>query len=175
MNTRLMTLLIVLPLIIKADNSVLKMRGVIEPGQENHLVLRGVTNIFAPSDVYTVRALTDKDTVLLRGEVTESLDPSSKAVLGAKNNPMMPIAWLHPYKVNGGTAGITFATTTGASVDLLNEDLRRLIVNATYHLTGLEVPALANVTPVDSYKPSFYGFFGKEHWEELKLKVEDFD
>ena len=46
----------------------------------------------------------------------------------------------------------------GASVDLASEDLRRLIVNASYHLTGLDVPTKADVSYVDPFYPSFYGF-----------------
>ena len=41
-----------------------------------------------------------------------------------------------------------------------NEGLRRLIVNAAYSFTGLEVPAKADVEYVDPFKPLFYGFNG---------------
>ena len=46
----------------------------------------------------------------------------------------------------------------GAATDLVNEGLRRLIVNAAYSFTGLEVPAKADVTIDGDYKPTFYGF-----------------
>jgi hypothetical protein len=48
----------------------------------------------------------------------------------------------------------------GAATDLTNEGLRRLIVNAAYAFTGLEVPAKADVTLVGEYNPSAYGFNG---------------
>ena len=48
----------------------------------------------------------------------------------------------------------------GSATDLENEGLRRLIVNAVYWGLGLDVPARADVTYVDEYKPSFYGFDG---------------
>ena len=43
---------------------------------------------------------------------------------------------------------------------LENEGLRRLIVNAVYWGLGMDVPQKADVTYVDEYKPSFYGFDG---------------
>ena len=57
---------------------------------------------FGPSDVYGINALTAKDTILLRGQVTEQLDPKSKPV-ASKNNPMQPLAWLHPYSSPNGS------------------------------------------------------------------------
>jgi hypothetical protein len=46
----------------------------------------------------------------------------------------------------------------GSSTDFSNEALRRLIVNAVYHLLHLKVPDKADVTPVGEYKPTAYGF-----------------
>ncbi|MFT5128220.1 MAG: hypothetical protein ACI8W8_001829 [Rhodothermales bacterium] len=151
-------------------------RGVIEEANASHVILNSVKDVFAPSDVYGVKHLTDADTVLLRGAVTETLDPASKPVAGKKNEPMQALAWLHTYKTPDGSAtGTSFCTTAGASVDLVSEDLRRLLVNATYHLTGLTVPEKANVDHVDPFKPSFYGFCkGKEFWAGRNLTLADF-
>jgi hypothetical protein len=48
----------------------------------------------------------------------------------------------------------------GASVDLLSEDLRRLLVNACYWSVGIEdqIPNRSNVDIVGDYNPTFYGF-----------------
>jgi len=150
-------------------------RGVIEASNANHPVLRGVKDVFGPSDVYGINALTSKDTILLRGQVTENLNPNSKPV-ASKNNPMQPLAWLHPYVSPQGNNGTTFCTTMGASVDLVSEDLRRLIVNASYHLTGLEVPESADVAYVDPFYPSFYGFLKdrKNYWMKQNMKPSDY-
>jgi hypothetical protein len=50
----------------------------------------------------------------------------------------------------------------GASVDLENEALRRLLVNAAYWCVGLEdkIPEKADVALVGEYHPSFFGFNG---------------
>ena len=55
-------------------------RGVIESANANHSILNGVEDVFGPTDVYGIRALTAKDTILLRGQVTENLKPDSKPV-----------------------------------------------------------------------------------------------
>jgi len=153
-------------------------RGVIEEGREKHPVLNSVQDVFGPSDVYGVKHLTSKNTVLLRGAVTESLDPASKPVEGPKNDPMMALAWLHTYESpDGKTTGRSLCTTMGASVDFLSDDLRRLIVNGSYHLLDLEVPEKANVDFVDPFYPSFYGFWNGGNakiWKERNLKAEDF-
>ncbi len=151
-------------------------RGVIEKANADHPILRSVKDIFAPSDVYGVKRLTEADTILLRGAVTKGLNPKSKAIRGKKNRPMQPLAWLHPYTApNGKTRGTSFCTTAGASVDLVSEDLRRIIVNAACHLTGLAVPARANVDLVDPFHPSFYGFWrNNTHWKKQDMQPSDY-
>ncbi|MHC4995728.1 MAG: ThuA domain-containing protein [Planctomycetota bacterium] len=145
-------------------------RGVIEPGKGEHPILNSVRDVFGPSDVYGVIHLTESDNVLMRGAVTETLEKDSKALDGPKNDPMMALAWTRTYTAPSGKKGRAFCTTMGASVDFLSEDLRRLIVNAAYHLTGLKVPQRANVDYVDGYDPSFYGFIREEgYWQKLGL------
>ncbi len=152
-------------------------RGVIEEAHAKHAILNSVKNVFAPSDVYGVTHLTDADTVLMRGAVTETLDPTSKPIEGDKNNPMQPLAWLHTYATPDGLGkGRSFCTTAGASVDFVSEDLRRLIVNAAYQLTGQDVPSNADVDFVDPFYPSFYGFIRvKDYWKDADLRLEDLD
>ncbi len=151
-------------------------RGVIVQANADHPVLRGVRDIFTTSDIYGIKNLNeDEATVLLRGAVTETLDPASLPVAGELNDPMMPLAWLKSYQTEQGKPGKCFATTAGAAVDFRSRDLRRLIVNACYHLTGTKVPAEANVAFVDPYRPSFYGFLGEDYYPNRKLRVEDFE
>jgi hypothetical protein len=61
----------------------------------------------------------------------------------------------------------------GASMDLENEGLRRLCVNACYWGLGLEekIPAQSNVDYVSEYKPTAFGF-GKAR---KGLKPSDFE
>lgn len=145
-------------------------RAVLVEQNADHPILNGV------SDIYGIRHLDPKKAVvLLRGAVTETLDPSSMPLEGEKNNPMMPLAWLKSYpSPSGERMGRCFATTAGASVDFRWEDLRRLIVNAAFHLTGMVVPSRANVDPVDPFAPSFYGFQKKDYFLRRGLRASDF-
>lgn len=144
-------------------------RGVIEPGAEGNAVLRGVKEVFGDSDVYEAHPPADVK-VLLRGEVLEGMKKDSgpskqvkKTVKGKEqgvNEPMMPIAWTREVKNEAGTTNKILCTTMGAATDLVNEDLRRLVVNGVYWGLGMEVPEKAEVTPVTPYEPSAYGFGG---------------
>lgn len=151
-------------------------RGFVVPENAKHPILNSVADVFTTSDIYGIAALDQKAaTVLLRGGVTETLDPASQLVEGKQNDPMMPFAWLKEYdSPTGKKKGMCFATTGGAAVDFRGADLRRMIVNATYFLTDLEVPESANVKFVDTYVPSFYGFPADTYFAERNLRVEDF-
>ncbi len=151
-------------------------RSVVEPSNGTHEVLRGVGEIFGTTDVYGIANLDTKSaTILLRGQVTESLDPKSKAVVGKKNEPMMPLAWLRDYTAPNGTAmGNAFCTTLGASVDFADEDLRRLTVNVVHHLLGLKVPEQADVAFVDPFEPTNYSGINSDHYKQRNLKPADY-
>ena len=130
-------------------------RSVVEPANAAHPLLKGVGEIFGPSDVYTVSNLTPAATLLLRGAVTETLDPASKNIEGPKNNPMMPLAWVRDYtSPDGKKQGKAFCTTMGTSQDFADEDLRRLFINAALHLTGQKIPDKADAAPVDPFEPT---------------------
>jgi hypothetical protein len=99
---------------------------------------------------------------LVLGQVLEGMAPTDKPLAGPKNDPMMPIAWTKSYTSTSGRTGRVFTTTTGASTDLENEGVRRLIVNAAYWCLGMEkhIPARSNVQLIGDYKPIPYGFKG---------------
>ena len=151
-------------------------RGFVVPENAKHPILNSVADVFTTSDIYGIAALDQKAaTILMRGGVTETLDPASQLIDGKKNNPMMPFAWLKEYNSpSGKKKGKCFATTGGAAVDYRSEDLRRMIVNATFFLGGLEVPEKANVDFVDPFEPSFYGFPAKDYFAKRNMRVEDF-
>jgi type 1 glutamine amidotransferase len=135
-------------------------RGVIAPGMADNPIVRGCQDIWAPTDVYTVRLpLPGNCQPLILGEVLTGMKPTDPPVEGRKNDPMMPVAWTKTYRGASGNVGRVFTTTMGAAVDLQSEGLRRLLVNATYWCVGLEdkIPAKANVDLVGQYQPSWFG------------------
>jgi hypothetical protein len=135
-------------------------RGAINPAMKAHPVLKGVDNIWGPSDVYEVVHLPADAQVLVYGQVLEGMSPTDKPLEGPKNNPMMPLVWVRNYLGETGNTSRVICSTAGAAVDLQSEGLRRLFVNACYWGLGLEagVPARANVDYVGTYQPTFFGF-----------------
>jgi len=138
-------------------------RGGIAEGQKDNPLLKGIGDgeVFGPTDVYGVRLpLPGDSSTLLFGEVVTGMSATDPAVKGKVNEPMMPIAWTKSYQLPGGAKGQAFTTTMGASQDLENEAFRRLLVNAAYRMTGLEVPAKADVAIVGTFKPTRFSFNG---------------
>ena len=135
-------------------------RGIINDAMKEHPILRGVTDIWGPSDVYGIQHLPGDAKVLVYGQVLEGMKPEDKPVVGKKNDPMMPVVWVRNYTGEAGKTSRVICTTMGASMDLENEGLRRLCVNACYWGVGLEdkIPAHNNVEYVGEYKPTFFGF-----------------
>jgi hypothetical protein len=150
-------------------------RGVIADSAKASPILKGVSDVFGPSDVYGVIHLPSTAKVLLLGQILSGMKPTDPPLEGEKNDPMMPLAWTKDYQMEGGKPGKVFCTTMGAAVDLLNEDLRRLIINATYWMTDLEskIPNKASVTISDRYKPSYFGFKDAAYFSSKKIKPID--
>ncbi len=138
-------------------------RGIIAPGAQDHPILHGIRNgeIWGPTDVYAVRLPLPGDShPLVLGQVVDGMHPDDPPAPGKPNDPMMPVAWTKTYTGTRGSAARIFTTTMGASQDLLNEGLRRMLVNACFWAMGMEkqIPARANVDLVGEYNPSPFGF-----------------
>jgi sugar phosphate isomerase/epimerase len=86
------------------------------------------------------------------------MKPNDPPLDGPKNNPMQPVAWTRLHKNEAGKENKILCTTMGSATDLASEDLRRMMVNGVYWALGLEVPARADVTLLETYLPTFYGF-----------------
>jgi len=145
-------------------------RGVFEPSQRTNPLLRGISEVFGDTDVYEAYPPADA-TILVRGIVLQTLAPDSPPADYRKarstdkqqqgvNDPAMPVVWTRLNKNDNGTINKILTTTMGSATDLENEGLRRLIVNGVFWGLGMDVPAKADVTYVDEYVPSFYGFDG---------------
>ncbi len=135
----------------------------------DHPILRGVNDIWVPSDVYGIKNLPKEADVLIYGQSTAGMD--DKAPLMWEKS-VMPIAWTKPYQIEGGKPGMAFTSTMGSSLDFQSEDLRRLVLNASLYLLGMPevIKPDLSVEIVGEYKPTMFGFdtFRKG------MRVEDF-
>lgn len=139
-------------------------RGIFAEGADKSPILKGIKDgeIFGPTDVYTVKnPLPGDSKPLVLGQVVAGMKPEDPPLAGNKNSPMMPVAWTKTYKGTSGTVGRVFTTTMGASQDLENEAMRRLIVNACIWAVGLEdkIPEKTKVDLVGDFKPTRFQFF----------------
>lgn len=144
------------------DHGVQGTLGVVEPLAKASPLLQGVQEVFCTTDVYEAHPI-GQIKVLMRGQVVEGLTKDAAPAKGEKasaqgrmqpiNDPMMPIVWTLEH---GKQKVLT--TTMGAATDLLNEGLRRLLVNGVYWSLGMRVPAKADVSLVGEYHPSAFGF-----------------
>jgi hypothetical protein len=130
-------------------------RGLIDGTRADHPVLRGVKDVWGPSDVYGIVRLKPTDTILLHGLTVKGMKADD---LPNYSKSIMPLVWVREYKWDNGKTTRALTSTIGAATDLQSADLRRLFVNAAYWLTGLEAPKEANVDFVGDFKPSFFGF-----------------
>jgi len=149
----------------------------VNPAQRSHPVLRGVGDtIFCHTDVNSVERLTADEVVLFRGQVLSGLKPTDPPVIDQRKDVRMPFAWFKTYTAPSGKQGRSFTTTAGASLDWLNEDLRRMMVNAMMSLTGHEkdIPERTVVTFVDDYQPRPTGAIPDATWAAEKLTPASF-
>ena len=131
-------------------------RGLVDGKNAKHPILNSVTDVFGPSDVYGVNPDFPADAVvLMHGQTLKGMKPDDAPNL---NKPIMPMVWLRDYKAPSGKTAKILSTSIGAAIDLQSEDLRRLFVNATYHMTGQPVPKKADVAWMEDFQPSMFGF-----------------
>ena len=137
-------------------------RGVIAPGAEEHPILRGVADVWGPTDVYGIRDLPADARVLLEGSVSSGMEPDSPPVEDERNDPREPLVWTRERTLEGGAVQRIVTSTIGAAVDLESEDLRRLFVNACYWGLGLEdeIAADGRVEDDRPFEPTMFGFGG---------------
>ncbi|MDF9799916.1 type 1 glutamine amidotransferase [Catalinimonas alkaloidigena] len=140
-------------------------RGLINGLHAAHPILKSVQDIWGPTDVYTIRDLTEDAEVLLWGQTTKGM--SADAPLSYEKS-VMPVAWTKSYQSESGKTARVFTTTMGASIDLQSEDLRRMMVNACFWTMEMEdqIPEEANVEYVGEYEPTMFGF--GDHQKGLK-------
>lgn len=139
-------------------------RGMVDGlAQRNqHPVLKGVKDIWGPTDVYGITAIPEGGEVLIWGASTAGMTP--EAPINWEKS-LVPVAWTKTYRYDEKSPeGRVFTTTMGAAEDFKSEDLRRLIVNAAYWAVGME-EKISETGPVEipgmpQFDPTPFGFDG---------------
>ncbi|WP_316818534.1 ThuA domain-containing protein [Pedobacter nyackensis] len=128
----------------------------IQQEEKNHPIFRGVKNIWVQSGGYNAEPT---GTVLARGQVLNGMDTNAEP---DKTKKELPVAWVRDYKIENGVSGRAFTTTHGASVDILNEGFRRMLINASLWAMGMEgkIKAKNNVAFVGPVAFSNFSFDG---------------
>lgn len=143
-------------------------RGIVVEKNKAHPVLKGVSDVWGPSDVYR----TFKEGGSLPADCTPLLD--GQPLKGRKQddpiNPdliALPVAWVKTWTGDKGKTARVFHTTMGSAEDYQNAGLRRLTVNAAYWCLGMEekIDPESKVDLVGEYKPLPSGF----NYEKLKV------
>ncbi len=140
-------------------------RGLIAKGMENHPIVRGVEDIWGPSDVYGLTTLHGDCKPVVMGQVLVGMNPEDEPKAGKE---LVPIAWTKTYAGGKGKTARVFTTTMGHGGDLKSEGFRRLLVNACYWALGMEdkTPAKSKVDFVGDYEPNPIGL--GQHKKGLK-------
>jgi len=131
-------------------------RGLRSGLNERNPILRGVHDVWGPTDVYRVTRLPADATVLMYGQVLKGMKPTDPP---NRQKAIMPMVWTRQIKRDSGKTSRVVMSTIGAAQDMESEDLRRLYVNCIFWAVGLEskIPPKADVSYVDPWKASPFG------------------
>lgn len=140
-------------------------RGIIVEANRDHPVLRGVKEIWGPSDVYRTYEenghLPEECLPLVEGQPLVGRKPDD-----AVNTELipLPVAWVKTWTGNTGKTARVFHSTMGSAQDFANEGLRRMTVNAAYWCLHLEdkIDPQSPMPIVGKYAPPDSGFAYKE-------------
>lgn len=144
-------------------------RGIVVPEHADHPVLRGVKDVWGPSDVYRTYPedghLPEGCVPLLMGQPLtgrQPTDPPNEALIP------LPVAWVKTWTGRTGKTARVFHSTMGSAKDFESAGLRRLVINAAYWGLGLEdqIRPDAVVDIVGEYEPLPSGF----DYENLGVK-----
>ena len=136
------------------QNHVMSTRLDIVPAEKDHPILNGVVQPWVQSGGYWTEPMADSK-VLAMSQPLQSMEKDAQPVA---DKPPCPNCWIRTYKGRNGRAGRVFTTTSGASEDILDDDFRRLLVNACFWAAGLEaeIKSNNNVAMVGPYHPSTF-------------------
>ena len=136
------------------ENHKQSSKLILEKDQLQHPILRGVMDVHTQCGGYNAHPREGSIT-LARGQILDGmrfddpLDPSKDE---------LPVAWVRTYK---GPRSRVFATTHGASEDILNAGFRRMLINAHLWCLGMDdaIKPDNEVDFVGPYNPVTFNFY----------------
>jgi len=143
-------------------------RGILCEAAKDHPILRGVTDIWGPSDVYRTypkgKSLPEQCEALVYGQPL--LGRNHDDGVNQEKEPL-PIAWTKTWTGSTGKTGRVFHVTMGSGKDYESAGLRRLTINAAYWCLHMEdrISPTSSVEYVGEYKPLASGF----DYDKLKV------
>ena len=150
-------------------------RGDVVAKMKDHPIVRGVSDIWGPSDVYR----TYKEGTSLPADCTALVygQPLIGRQRGGKDNPKkepLPVAWFKTWRTSEGKSARVFQSTMGSGKDFESAGLRRLVVNASYWCLAMEdkITATSSVDIVGQYTPLASGFNYKKLGVVPKMPAE---
>ena len=129
-------------------------RITIVPDKASHPILKGVSNIHVQAGGYNAVPQDDWNILTIAQPLmSRQADGEPYAT-----KPPMASEWTREYTGENGQKGRVFTSLYGASEDILNDGYRRMIVNATYWLVGLEdkIKADSTIDFVGRYQPNTF-------------------
>ena len=139
-------------------NHAMSTRLIVVPEAKSHPIMRGVEKPWVQAGGYWTEPMADS-TVLALAQPLNGMTANSP--VAADKSPC-PGVWIREYEGKEGRKGRVFATTYGASEDIVDGDYRRMLVNACLWAGGLEdgITADLNVKFVGPYNPVTFRFGG---------------
>ena len=159
---------------ITATTATKSTRGVIAKGVEETIRLSAAAKVFGLRPMSTrcvCRCRADSKAAGVRPGALGHESDRTNRWQARRTIRCCPIAWIKTYEGHSraGTGRAVFTTTIGAaSQDLLNEGLRRLLVNAAYWCVGLDVNPPCVLTCTSWVDISRLGSASASTWKGLK-------
>ena len=135
-------------------------RITIEPGKENHPILKGVSDIWVHVGGYNAEPQDDWN-ILTTAQPLMSMEQDGEP---DPSKPPKASEWTRTYKNSpDGKEGRSFTSLYGTSEDILNEGYRRMLVNAIYWSIGMEnkIEGDSSIEFVGPFKPNTFSGKGQ--------------
>lgn len=125
------------------------------PDKGSHPVLRGVKDAWAEIGAYNAYPIEGSE-VLAMAQPLNGMEPTSP---NDETKKPMPGVWVREYQSQSGKRGRVFASTYGASGDLMNDGFRRIVVNGCLWAMGADAAIKPdnNISLLGQLRPTFHG------------------